>query len=334
MIFMRFVKYTFLAFIFLVMTLFLALAGKIYYWIDEPVKMTQETTLIRFPKGSSIAKLTEEMMRQGVDVTPDLFTWYLSWKGFDKQLKAGAYELVRGDTPRQIIQKLIRGEVAKRKFTLVEGWTLKQLLGAIAQEPDIQATDLNTLKQHLNIPYESAEGLFFPETYLFMPGDQDIQVLRQAYERSQKILQEKWQNRDPQLPLKTPYEALILASIIEKESSLGSDRQRIAGVFINRLRKNMLLQTDPTVIYGMGDRYQGKIRKRDLQTDTPWNTYTRRGLPPTPIAMPSLASLEAVLHPEVHSFLYFVAKGDGTSVFASNLKEHQQNVRKYILKKD
>src|SRR5690606_637679 len=192
--------------------------------------------------------------------------------------------------------------------------------------------DADLLKR-LGAPYDSPEGLFYPDTYVFAPGTSDFDILRRAYQAQQQLLDELWAERDPDLPLKSPYEALILASIVEKETGHSPDRQRVSGVFINRLRIGMPLQTDPTVIYGMGDDYQGRIRKRDLTADTPWNTYTRGGLPPTPIANSGRAALYAALHPEEHDFLYFVSRGDGTSQFSTNLAAHNRAVAKYILKR-
>ncbi|AIL32685.1 endolytic transglycosylase MltG [Basilea psittacipulmonis] len=329
----RFIKYTFSALIFLCLVLVVAIIGKVYHWIDHPVAMKEDKVIIEFPKGTSIRKLAKTMEEKGVEIIPDLWVAYVNWEGDAKLFKAGAYEIHRGDTPRSIIDKIKNGQVLQFKVTLVEGRTTKDYLNTVNADPNLVHTDLSQLKEKLGIPYESMEGLFYPDTYVFYYGASDLVVLKKAYEQAQKILQQEWANRQANLPLKTPYEALILASIVEKETGHPEDRARIAGVFINRLRANMKLQTDPTVIYGMGENYTGRIRKVDLQTDTPWNTYTRLGLPPTPITNPSLASIKAVLHPEEHDYYYFVSKGDTTSAFARNLNEHNKNVKKYILKK-
>ncbi|MFA7669275.1 MAG: endolytic transglycosylase MltG, partial [Burkholderiaceae bacterium] len=251
------------------------------------------------------------------------------------QIKAGAYEARRGDTPQQLLERMARGEMVQARLTLVEGWTFRRILQALRESPDVKQTlsglSDEEIMQNLGAEYEGLEGLFMPDTYVFVPGTTDFDILQQAYQAQLAWLEQAWEGRDPSVPLSSPYEALILASIIEKETGLGADRGRVAGVFVNRLRTGMLLQTDPTVIYGMGENYQGRIRKRDLQTDTPWNTYTRGGLPPTPIASPGKAALHAALHPEEHRYFYFVARGDGSSQFSRTLVEHNRAVAKYIL---
>jgi UPF0755 protein len=241
---------------------------------------------------------------------------------------------------------MANGEMTLRQVTLVEGWTLRQIRAALAQHPDIKQTLNDTsdaalldrlgsnvtawLSAHA-VPTQYAEGLFFPDTYMFSVGTSDLEILQRAARAQLSLIDQVWADRQTGLPLYSPYEALILASIVEKETARASDRARVSGVFINRLRIRMPLQTDPTVIYGMGLSYNGKIRKQDLQTDTPWNTYTRNGLPPSPIASAGKAALQAALKPEAHAFLYFVAKGDGSSAFSSTLPEHHKNVSIYIL---
>ncbi|MCD8566284.1 MAG: endolytic transglycosylase MltG [Burkholderiaceae bacterium] len=246
--------------------------------------------------------------------------------------------MLQGDSLADVVRRMAQGEVTQRQVAFIEGWTIAQIMQALAAHPDIEKTiephlleDHRALASRLGVEQERLEGLLFPDTYVFSVGTSDEEILRRALKTQEEIVQEAWQRRVPNLPLKNPYEALILASIVEKETGQADERRRVAGVFINRLRKGMLLQTDPTVIYGMGDLYQGRIRKADLQRDTPWNTYTRAGLPPTPIAAPSKASLEAVLNPEDHDYFYFVARGDGTSAFAKTLRDHNRNVAKYIL---
>jgi UPF0755 protein len=230
---------------------------------------------------------------------------------------------------------MAQGDVTSRQVTILEGWNLRQVRAALAQHPDLKqsiqgVTDKDLLTQ-VGLDGQFAEGLFFPDTYIFPIGTTDLDILQRAARAQQTILDRAWAARQDDLPLRSPYQALILASIVEKETGKASDRARIAGVFINRLRLNMPLQTDPTVIYGMGEAYNGKIRKKDLQTDHPWNTYTRGGLPVSPISSVGLASLQAALNPEKHDFLYFVSKGDGNSAFAKSLPEHNKNVSKYIL---
>jgi UPF0755 protein len=253
----------------------------------------------------------------------------------DTKIKAGGYQLVQGDSPLRILRRMAQGDVTSRQITLVEGWNLRQIRAALAQHPDIkqsiQTTSDSELRTQLSLEPQHAEGLFFPDTYIFPIGTTDLEILQRAARAQQQILDRAWAARQDNLPLRSPYQALILASIIEKETGKASDRARIAGVFINRLRLNMPLQTDPTVIYGMGEAYDGKIRKKDLQTDHAWNTYTRGGLPVSPISSVGQASLHAALNPEKHDFLYFVSKGDGSSAFARTLPEHNKNVSQYIL---
>lgn len=329
-------------FLFLLM-ITIAVAGFAAYefwrWQSASVVMSEDKVDFRVPRGSSVKNVVDILESKGIKTNPLIFTLYARYTGQAQQLKAGAYEVKKGQTGIDIINMIANGEVSRRTVLFVEGWTYKQIRQALAKHPDIKQTlaeiDEKALMQQLGVPseYPSMEGLLFPDTYVFAPGDNDIDILRQAYEAGKKRLMLYWNERSEGLPLKSPYEALILASIVEKETGHGEDRGRVAGVFVNRLKINMPLQTDPTVIYGMGDKYQGKIRKVDLQTDTPWNTYTRNGLPPTPIASPGELALKATLHPEPHKFLYFVARGDGTSEFAENLAQHNRNVQQYILKK-
>jgi UPF0755 protein len=255
--------------------------------------------------------------------------------GKSTKLKAGSYELKPGTTPLRLIEQLVRGEFAQESLAIIEGWTFKQMRQAIAEHPSLKHDTVKWSDQELLAKvapdYKYPEGLFFPDTYLFAKGSSELQIYKQAHAALLKRLNEAWEQRDTSLPYKTPYDALIMASIVEKETGFKSDRDKVAGVFVNRLKRGMLLQTDPTVIYGMGDKYQGKIRKRDLETDTPYNTYTRAGLPPTPIALPGSASLAAALRPAQTDALYFVSRGDGTSHFSNSLDEHNRAVSKYLL---
>ncbi len=275
------------------------------------------------------------MLKSGIDVNEEGFVLLARLSGLDKQIQAGAYEALHGDSPRRLLERMVNGDMTQARLTLVEGWTYQRIRQALREAPQVKqtlegVTDQQLLKQ-LGAEQQAPEGLFYPDTYVFVPGSSDFEILRRAYEAQETMLTTLWAERDPKLPLTSPYEALVLASIVEKETGHEQDRRRVAGVFINRLRLGMPLQTDPTVIYGMGDAYQGRIRKKDLTTDTPWNTYTRAGLPPTPIASPGRAAWAAVLHPESHNFLYFVSRGDGTSEFSSNLASHNRAVAKYIL---
>ncbi len=320
-----------------VLLLAATLAGSAWYWVTNPVPMQAERIDYRVEPGSSPRRVVNEMREAGIDLNADLFVVLARLSGRDVLLKAGAYEAVRGDSPWKLLDRMATGDMTQVRLTLVEGWTYQRVRQVLRESPAVKQTlqgvsDTELLKR-LGAPYDSPEGLFYPDTYVFTPGTSDFDILRRAYQAQQQLLEELWAERDPDLPLKSPYEALILASIVEKETGHSPDRQRVSGVFINRLRIGMPLQTDPTVIYGMGDDYQGRIRKRDLTADTPWNTYTRGGLPPTPIANSGRAALYAALHPEEHDFLYFVSRGDGTSQFSTNLAAHNRAVAKYILKR-
>ncbi len=250
------------------------------------------------------------------------------------RLRAGEYRLEPGMTPSELLQMLTSGQGIQHKVTLVEGMTLEQVRDVLAQHPALMqegfALRARDLMAALGDKNAIAEGFFMPETYVFSRGDTDLSVLKRAHEAMQQTLAKLWPERDPDLPLGTPQQALILASIVEKETGIAAERAKIAGVFVNRLRKGMKLQTDPTVIYGLGHAFDGNIRRRDLERDTPWNTYTRTGLPPTPIALPSKAALEAVMHPEKSTALYFVADGRGGHVFSETLDAHNRAVRRYI----
>jgi conserved hypothetical protein, YceG family len=306
-----------------------------WQWVERPLDMRADKIEYIVEPGSSPAAIARTLSAAGVAVNERAFAWLARLKGQDRLIKAGAYEAARGDNMASLLERMARGQTSQRQITFVEGWTWKQIRAVLAGHADIRQTlqgvaDEEILRA-LGADAPSLEGLFFPDTYVFTPGTSDLEILRQAYQAQQRELAKAWASRSPQLPLSTPYEALILASIIEKETGHGPERARIGGVFANRLRIGMPLQTDPTVIYGMGDAYQGRIGKRDLQTDTPWNTYTRVGLPPTPIAAPGREALMAAVQPESHGYLYFVSRGDGTSQFAQTLAEHNRNVGRYIL---
>jgi UPF0755 protein len=271
--------------------------------------------------------------KSGVPVQPLLLELLARASGKASRLKAGSYELAPGATPHRLVEQLVRGEFAQHSLVVIEGWTFRQMRQAVAANPALKhdSADLSDEELLAKVAPGSGkpEGLFFPDTYLFARGASDLQVFRQAHALMKKRLDDAWASRAPGLPYKSPYEALIMASIIEKETGHKAERDMIAGVFVNRLRQGMLLQTDPTVIYGMGERYEGNIRKRDLQTDTPYNTYLRAGLPPTPIALPGAAALAAATNPARTDALYFVSRGDGTSQFSSSLTEHNHAVNKY-----
>ncbi|GKT00406.1 endolytic transglycosylase MltG [Acidovorax sp. SUPP3434] len=283
--------------------------------------------------GTTPRGVVRDVVAAGVDADPRLLYAWFRLSGQDRLIKAGNYEIPTGTTPRELLQKLVRGEEALRAVTLVEGWTFRQVRQALAREdqlkPDTKGLADDAIMARLERPGVPAEGRFFPDTYTYAKGSSDLSVLRRAMHAMDRRLEAAWAQRAADTPLRSADEALTLASIVEKETGRSSDRAQIAGVFSNRLKAGMLLQTDPTVIYGLGEKFDGNLRRRDLLADTPWNTYTRPGLPPTPIAMPGKASLIAAVQPEKTSALYFVARGDGTSQFSPTLDEHNRAVNRY-----
>ena len=307
------------------------------WWLSCPLPVTlangAEFVDLSIEPGTSARGVAQAVTDAGVGVNPLLFYWWFRLSGQDRQIKAGSYEILPGATPRSILQKLVRGEEALRAVTLVEGWTFAQVRDALLKteqlKQDTQGLEPDLIMQKLGKPGVAAEGRFFPDTYTYAKGSSDLAVLKRALRAMDRKLDAAWSHRQPDTPLKSPEQALILASIVEKETGKSSDRPQIAGVFTNRMRIGMPLQTDPTVIYGMGTKFDGNLRKRDLQTDTPWNTYTRRGLPPTPIAMPGKSALLAAVQPAQTKALYFVARGDGTSQFSATLDEHNRAVNKF-----
>jgi UPF0755 protein len=283
--------------------------------------------------GSSLRAAAQEMERAGVLREPERFVLMARLLGEAGSIKAGNYEVSEPVTPYRLLQKIVLGEVTQATVKFVEGWTFRHIRKTLDEHSDVAhatrgLTDEEVL-QRLGIEDASPEGLFFPDTYHFARGNSDLRVLRRAHRLMQSHLEAQWAARAPELPLATPYEALILASIVEKETGREEERPLVAAVFVNRLRKGMLLQADPTVIYGLGETFDGNLRTRDLVADAPYNTYTRAGLPPTPIAMPGLASLAATLNPPASDVLYFVSRGDGSSHFSRTLGEHERAVTKY-----
>ncbi|MFZ6861077.1 endolytic transglycosylase MltG [Undibacterium sp. Ji67W] len=310
-----------------------AVVGGLFYWSGQVLDTGGKSIEFTIKSGSSVRSASKQMQEAGVPVPAIFFELLARASGKANKLKAGSYELEPGKTPLQLLDKIVNGEFSQGAVAVIEGWTFSQMRKAIDACPDLKHdtkswSDRDLMKK-LNADYPLPEGLFFPDTYLFAKGTSDLLVYQQAYAAQLKRIDEAWEARSPGLPYKNKYEALVMASIIEKETGQKSERAMISAVFANRLKSGMLLQTDPTVIYGMGERYQGKIYKKDLMTDTPYNTYTRAGLPPTPIALPGLASLTAALNPAHSEVLYFVARGDGTSVFSDNLSDHNRAVNKY-----
>ncbi len=305
----------------------------LYYYAHSELPMGQSPVTFELNKGATLRVVATRLAAAGVLEQPELFVLLARLRGEAAMLKAGNYEFARPMTPFQLLHRMTRGDVALVAITFVEGWTFKQVRKALREHPKVKvetaALTETELLQKLNIDQPSAEGWFFPDTYHFSEGASDLAILQRASQLMLRHLDQEWGRRAPDLPLKSPTEALILASIVEKETGRPEERGQVAAVFINRLRIGMRLQTDPTVIYGMGDRFDGNIRKSDLITDTPYNTYTRAGLPPTPIAMPGLDALRATLNPAPSDALYFVARGDGTSKFSRTLNEHERAVTQY-----
>ena len=303
------------------------------YWAQQPITTEGEAIPFSITPGSGAHAAGQQIADAGVPIVPILFNLLARIEGKTSKIKAGSYELKPGTTPQRLITQLARGEFAQESLTIIEGWTFKQMRQAMASHPGLKHDTVGLsdkeLMAKISPEYMLPEGLFFPDTYLFAKGASEMQIFKQAHTALIGRLSEAWFKRDPALPYKNPYEALIMASIVEKETGQKSERAMIAGVFVNRMKTGMLLQTDPTLIYGMGDNYQGKIRKRDLEADTPYNTYTRGGLPPTPIALPGAQSLTAALAPARTQALYFVARGDGTSQFSANLPDHNRAVNQY-----
>lgn len=303
------------------------------WWVHQPMPLRAPAVDLAVEPGTLPRGVANAVAESGAQVNPELLYWWFRLSGQARMIKAGSYELTTGITPRTLLRKLARGEEALEAVTLVEGWNFRQVRAAMAREstlkPDSKGLSDADLMKALERPGLHPEGRFFPDTYTYARGSSDMAVLRRAMRAMDRRLEAAWAQRQPGVPLKTADEALILASIIEKETGRPGDRPAIAGVFANRLRIGMPLQTDPTVIYGMGEAFDGNLRKKDLQADTPWNTYLRTGLPPTPIAMPGKDSLLAAVQPASSKDLYFVARGDGTSQFSPTLEEHNRAVNKY-----
>ncbi len=311
----------------------LASAGWLWWFAYTPLKLGAASVEFTIPAGSSLRRAAREIVRGGVDMPPVAFELLVRVAGNPADIKAGSYEVVPGTTPLELLGKIVRGEFALAEITFIEGWTFQQVRDALAAHPrvrhDTAALPEGELLQRLGIGADRGEGLFFPDTYRFAKDSSDLDILHGAYRAMERHLDAAWSQRQSDLPFVSPYEALTLASIVEKETGRPEDRPLVAAVLVNRLRTGMKLQADPTVIYGLGDHFDGTLHKRDLLADSPYNTYTREGLPPTPIAMPGLASLEAVMNPPRTEALYFVARGNGTSEFSRTLGEHNRAVAKY-----
>lgn len=312
----------------------LSIVGGAYVWLNLPMKMVDSVVDLSVEPGSNAMQVAVAVQKAGVDVQPTWLYWMFRLSGNTRKIKAGSYELFSTTTPLMLMQKLVQGDQALRRVTFVEGWTFQQIRQALRKaesvKPDTASLSDEDVMRLIGRPGVLPEGRFFPDTYIYSKGASDVTILQRAMQSMDKNLAQAWELRSTDSPLASPEQVLILASIIEKETGLESDRPMVASVFVNRLRIGMRLQTDPTVIYGLGTRFDGNIRKVDLLTDTPYNTYTRAGLPPGPIAMPGKAALLAAVQPASSRALYFVARGDGSSQFSETLDEHNRAVNKYI----
>jgi UPF0755 protein len=314
----------------------LALASAAYFWVQGPMSLRSPGASpvdVSIEPGTSAKAIAQAVVDAGVDTSPTLLFAWFRLSGQSRQMRAGSYEIPPGTSPKRLLNMLVRGEESLRTVTIVEGWNWRQVRQALAKaeqlQPDSRALSDAALMAQLGRPGVAPEGRFYPDTYSYAKGASDLAVLQRAMKAMDKQLQHAWDARQPGAALQSPEQALILASIVEKETGKAHDRAQISGVFNNRLRIGMRLQTDPTVIYGLGEAFDGDLRRVHLTTDTPWNTYTRGGLPPTPIAMPGKAALLAAVQPAKTSAIYFVAKGDGSSHFSATLDEHNRAVNRY-----
>jgi UPF0755 protein len=316
----------------------LAAHGALQRWLDAPLAVGAAAIVVEIPRGQPLAVTARQLAERGVLEHPRWLQLYARSTGADARIKAGEYAIPPGATPRSLLALFESGAVIQHSVTIVEGWTFRDLRRALEVEPHLEQTlagqDEAAVMAALGEAGTPAEGLFFPDTYLFGKGTTDLEILRQARNRMRRELDAAWAVRAADLPLRSAHEALVLASIVEKETALAAERPRIAGVFTERLRIGMRLQTDPTVIYGLGPDFDGNLRRADLERDGPYNTYTRAGLPPTPIALPGAEALRAVVHPDERGELYFVATGlpDGSHEFSKTLREHEAAVRRYLVR--
>ncbi len=310
----------------------LGFAGWFLWSVSQPLSLKQLE--FNIDPGMGLKQVSRRLADSGMGVSPWQFTLLARALGKSADIKAGSYEVEAGLNAWLLLEKLTHGDTSQGELALIDGWSLRQVRAAmdanIALRHDSKMLTEKEILQRLGVPDGSLEGLLFPDTYLFPKNSSDLELLGRAYRAMQRHLQVEWTGRTADVPYRSAYEALIMASIVEKETGVAADRGKVASVFINRLRLGMPLQTDPTVIYGMGEAYAGSLRRKDLLRDTVYNTYTRAGLPPTPIAMPGLASLKAALHPEKTAYLYFVARGDGSSQFSPDLDSHNRAVNRYI----
>ncbi len=310
-----------------------AAAAFTWWWLERPLPLAAERAEVSIEAGTSPRDVADAWVAAGVRVPPRLLYEWFRWSGQARRIRAGSYEIDAGTSPRRLLAKMVQGEETLEQVRFIEGWTVRQLRAELARAPHLRPTTARMsdaeLMAALGAPGVPAEGHFFPDTYAYSRGVSDLTVLRRALGAMEHQLAAAWAARAPDSPLRSPEQALILASIVEKETGRAAERALVAGVFANRLRAGMPLQTDPSVIYGLGEAFDGNLRKRDLLADGPYNTYTRAGLPPTPIALPGLAALRAAVRPEPTRALYFVARGDGSSAFSENLGDHNRAVNQF-----
>jgi len=302
-------------------------------WLNRPLVLDGETAEFSVEPGKTSREIADGWVRAGVQTSPFLLYQWFRWSGRARQIRAGSYEIGAGTTPIRLLDKMVRGDETLAVVRFIEGWTFRQIRAELARAEGLRSTIAamsdSDVMTAIGAPGISPEGRFHPDTYAYSKGSTDVALLKRAYRAMAERLAEAWQERDPATPLQSADEALTLASIVEKETGVAADRGRVAGVLLNRLRIGMPLQTDPTVIYGLGTAFDGNLHKRDLLTDGPYNSYTRAGLPPTPIAVPGRASLLAAVRPEQTKALYFVSRGDGSSEFSETLADHNRAVNRY-----
>ncbi len=311
-----------------------AAGGAAAWWLQQPLALAHDEVEVSIEPGTPVREIVRLWRDAGVQTQPELLYQWFRWSGDARRIRAGSYLVARGATPRTLLDKMVRGDEELEQVRIIDGWTIRQMRAALDAAPNLRhvtagMTDAQ-LMAAIGAPGVPAEGRFFPDTYIYSRGVQDVLVLKRAHDALERQLKAAWELRAPDTPLKDAAAALALASVVEKETGVASDRGKVAGVFVNRLRIGMPLQSDPTVIYGLGAAYDGSLHKADLQSDTPYNSYTRTGLPPTPIALPGREALRAAVRPDPTKALYFVSRGDGTSAFSETLNAHNQAVNQFI----
>ena len=326
------------ALVLLVLLSIVALGGAAFWWLNQPLPLAADSVEVSVELGTPPREIAQQWVQAGVQASPVLLYEWFRWSGQARKIRAGSYEIGRAVTPIGLLKKMVRGDETLAVVRLIDGWTFRQFRAELAKADALKPTTAALTDDQIMAtvgapPGQSPEGRFHPDTYAYSKGASDVAVLKRAYRAMSTRLDAAWQERVTDTPLRSADDALVLASIVEKDTGVGADRGKVAGVFVNRLRIGMPLQTDPTVIYGLGAAFDGNLRKRDLLADTPYNTYTRGGLPPTPIAMPGKAALLAAVRPDPTRALYFVARGDGSSEFSETLADHNRAVNQFQRKK-